>query len=44
MVLLLGILLELLLIVSHHFNYEFYGCKRQVVLLLIVVKGSLYHY
>ena len=37
MVLLLGILLELLLIVSHHVSYEFYGCKGQVLSLLIVV-------
>ena len=39
MVLLLGILLELLLIVSHHVSDAFYGCKGQVVLVLIVVKG-----
>ena len=43
-VLLLGILLELLLIVSHHVSYAFYGCKGQVVLLLIVVRGRLYRY
>ena len=44
MVLLLGILLELSLIVSHHVSYAFYGYKGQVVLLLIVVRGKLYHY
>ena len=38
-VLLLGKLLELLLIVSHHVSYAFYGCKGQVVLLLIIVRG-----
>ena len=41
MVLLLEILLELLLIVSHHVNYAFNGCKGKVVLVLIVVRGWL---
>ena len=48
------ILLELLLIVSHHVSYVFLWmqgagcsvdcCKGQVVLVLIVVRGRLYHY
>ena len=41
-VLLLGILLELLLIVSHYISCAVYGCKGQVVLLLIFVRGRLY--
>ena len=44
MVLLLGILLELLLIVSLHVSYVFYGCKGQVVIVLIVLRGKLYRY
>ena len=44
MVLLLRILLESLLIVSHDVSYAFYGRKGQVVLFLIVVRGRLYHY
>ena len=44
MMLLLGILLKLLLIVSHHVNFAFYGCKGLVVLLFIMVRDRLYHY
>ena len=43
MVLLLEILLELLLIVSHDVSYVFYVCEGQVVLVLIVVRGRLYY-